>query len=365
MEQFYYTYNKNSISLKQYAYRIGSYHYNWHKELELLVVLNGEIEVCVDGVPHILHADDVILINSHKGHATLARSPESTAMVLHIAPEFFQNYYENLEYLDFDCCSNDRTCGNHTFVLIRAYLSEMMLGHGKHSVEGELLFQSAFYSLLHTIVLHFPPKQLPSTAVMILRNHLDAVEKIVQYIDKNYTQKITLNDLARVSQYNRNYISQFFKSYLGINFHDYLTRIRLREATLELGRTNKSISDIAFSHGFPDLKSFNSAFRTSFGKTPTEYRRQLSEDITQYDINFKREFLPWSEESVHQVLMRYVLEKNNPNGQAGSTANGKEYAQTVESVQEASEMLLKLKDVSRELHEAMNGLENIIWKLSE
>lgn len=364
MEQFYYTYQKNSIVLKQYAYRIGSYHYNWHKELELLVVISGEIEVCVDGVPHILHSDDVILINSHKGHATLARSPDSTAMVLHISPDFFRNYYENLEYLNFDCCSDAKTRKNYPFVLIRAYLSEMMLGHGKHSVEGELLFQSAFYSLLHTIVLHFPPKQLPSTEVMILRNHLDAVEKIVRYIDKHYTQKITLNDLARVSQYNRNYISQFFKSYLGINFHDYLTRIRLREATLELGRTNKSVSEIALAHGFPDLKSFNSAFRTSFGKTPTEYRRQLSEDITRYDINFKREFLPWTDEMMHQILIRYVMEKTNPNGQTGAVPT-REYSQAVESVQIASEMILKLKSVSHDIQETVEGLENIIGKLSQ
>ena len=365
MEQFYYTYNKNSVSLEQYVYRIGSYHYNWHKELELLVVLNGEIEVCVDGVLHILHTDDVILINSHKGHATLARSPESTAMVLHISPDFFKNYYDNLEYLNFDCCSNGKARRNYAFVLIRAYLSEMMLGQGKHSVEGELLFQSAFFSLLHTIVLHFPPKQLPSAEVMILRNHLDAVGKIVRYIDKHYTQKITLNDLARVSQYNRNYISQFFKSYLGINFHDYLTRIRLREATLELGRTNKSVSEIAFAHGFPDLKSFNSAFRTSFGKTPTEYRKQLSEDITRYDIKFTKEFLSWSDEDIHQVLIRYVMEKTNPNGQAGEKSPTREYTQAMESVQIASEMLLKLKDMSNNIQETMAGVENIIGKLSE
>lgn len=365
MEQFYYTYKKNDILLEQYVYRIGSYHYNWHKELEILVVLSGEIEVCVDGVPHILYTDDVILINSHKGHATLARSPNSTAMVLHISPDFFKNYYANLEYLKFDCCSDKKDRKNYPFVLIRAYLAEMMLGQGKHSVEGDLLFQGAFYSLLHTIVLHFPPKQLASAEVMILRNHLDAVEKIVRYIDTHYTQKITLNDLAKVSQYNRNYISQFFKSYLGINFHDYLTRIRLREATLELGRTNKSVSEIAFSQGFPDLKSFNSAFRTSFGKTPTEYRRQLSEDITKYDINFKKEFLLWSDEDIHQCLIRYMMDKTNPIRKNGESVPTREYLQAVESVQIASEMLLKLQTVSRDIQETMVGLENIIGKLSE
>lgn len=125
---------------------------------------------------------------------------------------------------------------------------------------------------------------------MLLRNTFDAVEKIVQYIDANYMQKITLNDLAQVSKYNRNYISQFFKSNLGVNFHDYLTRIRLREATLALSQTNQSVSEIALSHGFSDLKSFNTVFRARFSKTPTEYRRQLNETVTKYDPRFKRDF---------------------------------------------------------------------------
>lgn len=48
MQQFYYTYSENNINLKQYIYKIGSYHYNWHKELELLTVIKGEVEVCTD-----------------------------------------------------------------------------------------------------------------------------------------------------------------------------------------------------------------------------------------------------------------------------------------------------------------------------
>lgn len=147
---------------------------------------------------------------------------------------------------------------------------------------------------------------------MLLRNTFDAVEKIVQYIDANYMQKITLNDLAQVSKYNRNYISQFFKSNLGVNFHDYLTRIRLREATLALGQTDQSVSEIALSHGFSDLKSFNTVFRARFSKTPTEYRRQLNETVTKYDPRFKRDFLPRADEAMNQILLQYVLDPGQP-----------------------------------------------------
>lgn len=92
LEQFYYEYRREhkNIELKQYIYRIGSYHYNWHSDLELLLVLNGEVEMCTRGASHILGKDDLILVNSNCGHATLARQPDSIAMVLHINPVFFK-----------------------------------------------------------------------------------------------------------------------------------------------------------------------------------------------------------------------------------------------------------------------------------
>ena len=54
MEQFFYQCEKNGCFLEQYVYHIGSYHYNWHRELELMTVLRGELEVCIDGASHLL-----------------------------------------------------------------------------------------------------------------------------------------------------------------------------------------------------------------------------------------------------------------------------------------------------------------------
>lgn len=361
MEQFYYEYNKKGISVKQYIYWVGSYHYNWHKDIELLTMLDGAAEVCIDGVSHVLETGDMILINSNKGHATMARQENTLAMVLHIAPEVVGSYFDNVEYLEFSCCSDSKTRSRKPFPLMRSNLAEMFFGYEKDTPEGRLQFESAFYSLLHTIVLYFPPQRLPLATAMIHKNTFDAVKKIVGYVDKNYARRITLNDLAKVSMYNKNYVSQFFKSYLGINFYDYLTRIRLREATLELGRTQRSISDIAMSHGFPDLKAFNTAFRNSFGKTPSEYRRQLSEDVTKYDINFKKTFLPRSSEVVNHILMEYITEKYGgvPSNSVSSPA------QMAGTVQAVSDVAFNLQQMTKTLCRQTEELEKVIWTLTE
>ena len=217
--------------------------------------------------------------------------------------------------------------------------------------------ESALYALLHTLSLYFPPERLSTGKAMLLRNTFDAVEKIVQYIDANYMQKITLNDLAQVSKYNRNYISQFFKSNLGVNFHDYLTRIRLREATLALSQTNQSVSEIALSHGFSDLKSFNTVFRARFSKTPTEYRRQLNETVTKYDPRFKRDFLPRADEAMNQILLQYMLDPGQPAEPPPAGADT--------PLQRVAETSLRLKELTQGLPQTAAGLEKILWELSQ
>ncbi|MEG0775552.1 AraC family transcriptional regulator [Clostridium sp.] len=360
MKEFYYTYSKpnKGINLKQYVYRIGSYHYNWHNDLELLVVLSGEVEVSTNGQSRILEADDIILINSNMGHATLAVKPDSIAMVIHIDPIFLKDYYTNIEFLFFDLWSTRETRNKKTFVLIRGFLSEMLLCSSKEDPQEKLLFESSFYALLHNIVLHFPPKEIHSATFMINQKKLNAIDKMIKYINKNYKKKITLDKLAKESGYNSSYVSQLFKSYLGINFYDYLTRIRLREATRELSQSENKILDIALEHGFSDMKAFNSTFKESFGKSPSEYRKQLNNENTKNDMNFKKEFISIENEIVNNKLLEYISDKdfnslgNNKNNPLRSSEK------ITELTKYMTEVSCKLEKITGELEETRSCLEH-------
>ena len=55
----------------QLIYAIGNYHYNWHPAIELLLVIQGQIIVNVDGHQYQLAPADIVLINANQGHATL------------------------------------------------------------------------------------------------------------------------------------------------------------------------------------------------------------------------------------------------------------------------------------------------------
>ena len=67
--------------MRQYIYWIGPYRYNWHEELEIMLILKGQVELSCGGVAYCLEEDDLIVIDSNVGHASLARSEGSIAMV--------------------------------------------------------------------------------------------------------------------------------------------------------------------------------------------------------------------------------------------------------------------------------------------
>lgn len=367
MKELYYAYNKpnKNINLKQYVYKIGSYHYNWHTDLELFLVLSGEVEVSANGVSRILKADDIVLINPNIGHATLARKPDSTAMVMHIDPIILKDYYENIEFLSFDLWSTRETRNEKSFMFIREYLSKMLLCSSKNDPEQKLLFESSFYGLLHIIISYFPPKEIKSATFKINQKKFDAINKMIKYINRNFKRKITLDKLAKESGYNSSYISQLFKSYLGINFYEYLTRVRLREATRELSQSENKILDIALEYGFPDMKAFASTFKENFGKSPTEYRRQLTDENRKNDIEFKKQFVSVENEAVNNKLAMYVLEKDScfsGDNQENSKSNSEKMIEITKFMGEISN---KLKKFAGELEQTSGSLEKGIKSLQE
>lgn len=366
MKEFHYTYNKpnKNIYLEQYVYRIGSYHYNWHNDLELFIVLSGEVEVSANGVSRILETDDIVLINPNVGHATLAHKPDSTAMVMHIDPVILKDYYENIEFLSFDLWSTRERKNEKPLVLIREYLSKMMLYSNKNDAEKKLLFESSFYGLLHTVVSYFPPKKIQSATFKVNQRKFDAINKMIKYINKNFKRKITLDKLAKESGYNSGYVSQLFKSYLGINFYEYLTRVRLREATRELSRSENKILDIALEYGFPDMKAFTSTFKETFGKSPTEYRSQLSNENRKTDINFKRQFVSVENEAVYNKLMMYISNEESSfpkDNQEKNVVNSEKMIQMRKFMEKTS---LKLKQLTEELAQTTDSLDKGIKDLT-
>jgi AraC-like DNA-binding protein len=100
-----------------------------------------------------------------------------------------------------------------------------------------------------------------------------AIWKARRFIEENSTEKLSLIKVARAVNMNANYLSEKFKQVTGINFVEYVARVRFNIARELLHDGNLRISEIAFAAGFQSLSQFNRVFQKFSRKSPTQYRR--------------------------------------------------------------------------------------------
>ena len=303
MDYFHYTYKHNHIDFSSHIYKVSTYHYNWHGETEILILLKGRIEMSCNSEVFTMEPLDTIIISPQVGHATLALEQDTTALVIHVGKNFFQQFDPNFSMYQFMVRSDETNRYNPFFTSVRHHASMMMLlmVDGK-SPANQLWLEHHYLSLASDVYSEIEAvKSIPSNTKPADMKEA-AFDKMIAYIDENYQRKIELEDIAKIGGYNVNYTSQFFKRQLGVSFLEYVLRLRLREATVSLANSTDSVAHIAINCGFADIKAFNVAFKKHFHTTPSEYRKQAKELGRKTKLHDWKEIISTQEEDIMELL---------------------------------------------------------------
>jgi AraC-like DNA-binding protein len=101
------------------------------------------------------------------------------------------------------------------------------------------------------------------------------ITRAKEYIHEHQTEELSLGQVAKAVNTSTFYFCKMFKKITGINFTDYLSRVRIEKSKNLLLNPNLRVSEIAFEVGFQSLTHFNRVFKKILGQSPTEYRAQL------------------------------------------------------------------------------------------
>jgi transcriptional regulator GlxA family with amidase domain len=93
-----------------------------------------------------------------------------------------------------------------------------------------------------------------------------------EWMEANYHQPITLNDIADEALLNSQHFLRLFSQLFKKTPHQFLIDLRLERAGNLLATTNASVSDICLSVGWESLASFSKLFKQKQGLTPTAFR---------------------------------------------------------------------------------------------
>ena len=307
MDYFDYLYKHNYIEFSSHIYRVGTYHYNWHGETEIIILLKGRIEMTCNNEMFTLEPLDVVIISPQVGRATLALEEDVIAFVVHVGNDFYQQYDSDFGAYQFVVRSNESTRYNQFFTTLRhhAAMTMLLMTKGESPVH-RMWIEHHFLALAGDVFKEFDPVK------RVLENARPGdikpatFDKMIAYIDEHYEQKIELEDIAKIGGYNVAYTSQFFKRQMGISFIEYVLHLRLRDATVRLTSTDDAIAKIASGCGFADIKAFNVAFKKHFRMPPTEYRKQVKESGRKTTLQDWKEIISVENQDVLDLLHSFL-----------------------------------------------------------
>ena len=100
------------------------------------------------------------------------------------------------------------------------------------------------------------------------------VQKAMDYISMNYSQKLTLTKISEQLCITPNYLSELFKKHTGQNVSEYIIDYRLEKACQFLKNPQLRIGEVSEKVGINDVRYFSSMFKKKYNLTPTEYRNK-------------------------------------------------------------------------------------------
>ena len=113
---------------------------------------------------------------------------------------------------------------------------------------------------------------------VILDGQDEEMRNVLSYINENFRQTLTVDELAVVCHMHPTHFIRAFKNKMAQTPHQYIADLRMEYARQLLDRSDRSIVEIAEDAGFYDPAHFSRAFKRHFALTPTQYRNTLPKD---------------------------------------------------------------------------------------
>ncbi|QEC42984.1 GlxA family transcriptional regulator [Pseudobacter ginsenosidimutans] len=119
--------------------------------------------------------------------------------------------------------------------------------------------------------------QAPFTIFKGQKKHADdEIMKVQEYIEKNYNDKITIDELAAIVNSGRRTFERRFRQATNNTPLEYIQRVRMEAAKRSFEASRKNVSEVMLDVGYTDTKTFRDTFRKVTGLTPIEYRNKFA-----------------------------------------------------------------------------------------
>ena len=116
---------------------------------------------------------------------------------------------------------------------------------------------------------------------MTSEEHIKRIRKVLNFIEENLDNELSLENLAEIGNYSPFHFHRIFRGIIGETLQEYITRNRMEKSTMLLShQKQKSIEDIFSEVGFKSNSTFSKTFKKYFGVSPSVFRKNTPEKFS-------------------------------------------------------------------------------------
>lgn len=246
---------------------------HYHDEIEILTVESGCILIECGNEKISIGAGESVFLGSRTVHKTFCKEPYLKYTLIQF------NVFDYLE--------------THKKELIR-FIN--LFDNPVYVFKNDNPDTAGFYSLIQSIADEFDKKTeayaifikayMYNILALLLRNNvisnnfditnkklLETLLPAIDYIGKNYSEKITLSELCGIVNLSEEYFCRIFKKATNSTVTEYINFVRISRAEKLLSTTSKTISEISMDTGFSSLSYFNKVFKKYRFCSPSIYKK--------------------------------------------------------------------------------------------
>lgn len=247
--------------------------FHWHDELELLLVVEGSIDLKVGYEWFRLEQGDIMLINSDEIHSIKETEEKNRIICVYmdcnICYEKFSDFYEIVAIWTYRE-AYEKLNQNKQAILDNVKNLASVLDSENNKDKVMQYFDMLLKSLVYCYRIDITNPN--GASFQITNEKKDVIYRIIKYMYSNYDQKINLQEISEKEYMSLFYLSHSFKDITGYSFRDWLNFVRVEKAEKLLLKTTLPITEIAYQCGFSDVRYFNKHFVKWYKITPNKYR---------------------------------------------------------------------------------------------
>jgi len=249
--------------------RIGYVAPRLNRGIEFVLVIDGELKIETRNRIYQLKEKDLLIINRNELFE-MQGNKQNSVLRFTISDTYMDQFYEEYRTSRFECFSGDVDMGRELLIVqLRTFFGEMVITYFRNDEIYAIEMQRLVSEILLILIRRFKEE---GSVFEKLNTEDERLVQIVDYLEKNFQESITLNEIADKMHVSPGYLSRYFKQEMGMGFSRFLMNIRLEHSVKDLLYTSDSISHIAMKNGFPNTKSFANFFKEVYEETPKAYR---------------------------------------------------------------------------------------------